>query len=177
MASTDTDCQTTGSARAFVASLTEGVSAADSRSTIHIVPGRRCWSLIADLLLCRSAFVVVRSSRSIPVTIFSQIINREIEADIVYEDDLCLAFRDVNPQAPVHVLLIPKKPVASLDGLESSDAQLAGHLLLKVPQVAAELGLSNGYRTVVNTGGDGGQTVFHLHIHILGGRSLSWPPG
>lgn len=111
------------------------------------------------------------------MTIFSKIINREIEADIVYEDDLCLAFRDVNPQAPVHVLLIPKKPIESLDGFEPDDAALAGHLLLKVPQIAADLGLDEGYRTVVNTGQHGGQTVFHLHIHILGGRSLSWPPG
>ncbi len=111
------------------------------------------------------------------VTIFSKIINREIDADIAYEDDLCLAFHDVNPQAPVHVLLIPKKPVDSLDGLDDSDAALAGHLLLKVPQIATQLGLNGGYRTVVNTGKDGGQTVFHLHIHIMGGRSLSWPPG
>jgi len=111
------------------------------------------------------------------LTIFTKIINREIDADIVYEDDLCLAFRDVNPQAPVHVLLIPKKPVESLDGFEPTDAELAGHLLLKVPEVAAQLGLDNGYRTVVNTGADGGQTVFHLHIHILGGRQLVWPPG
>lgn len=111
------------------------------------------------------------------MTIFTKIINREIDADIVYEDDLCLAFRDVNPQAPVHVLLIPKKPVESLDGFEPTDAELAGHLLLKVPEVAAQLGLDNGYRTVVNTGADGGQTVFHLHIHILGGRQLVWPPG
>lgn len=111
------------------------------------------------------------------MTIFTKIINREIDADIVYEDDQCLAFRDVNPQAPVHVLLIPKKPVESLDALDAVDAELAAHLMLKVPQVAADLGLSNGYRTVVNTGADGGQTVFHLHIHIMGGRSLSWPPG
>jgi len=111
------------------------------------------------------------------VTIFSKIINREIDADIVYEDDLCLAFRDVNPQAPVHVLLIPKKPIESLDGFDESDTALAGHLLSKVSEVAAEQGLSNGYRTVINTGQEGGQTVFHLHIHILGGRSLTWPPG
>lgn len=111
------------------------------------------------------------------MTIFTKIINREIKADIVYEDEQCLAFRDVNPQAPVHVLLIPKKPVESLDGFEETDADLAAHLLLKVPQVAASLGLENGYRTVINTGKDGGQTVFHLHIHILGGRGLTWPPG
>lgn len=111
------------------------------------------------------------------MTIFSRIINREIAADIVYEDDLCLAFRDVNPQAPVHVLLIPKKPVQSLSELSAEDAELSGHLLLTVPVVASLLGLSGGYRTVINTGVHGGQTVYHLHIHILGGRSLTWPPG
>jgi len=120
----------------------------------------------------------IRSMKArLHVTIFSKIINREIEADIAYEDDLCLAFHDVNPQAPVHVLLIPKKPIESLDSFDESDAALAGHLLAKVPEVAAKLGLSNGYRTVINTGQDGGQTVIHLHIHILGGRSLTWPPG
>lgn len=113
----------------------------------------------------------------IPVTIFTKIINREIPADIVYEDDLCLAFRDVSPQAPTHVLLIPKKPVESLDGFEEEDQQLAGHLLATVPKVAALLNLTDGYRTVINTGEHGGQTVFHLHIHILGGRNLTWPPG
>ena len=111
------------------------------------------------------------------MTIFQKIINREISADIVYEDDVCLAFRDVHPQAPVHVLLIPKKPVNSLNELSEIDAGLCSHLLLTVPRVAALLGLSGGYRTVINTGDHGGQTVFHLHIHILGGRSFSWPPG
>ena len=111
------------------------------------------------------------------MTIFMKIINREIPADIVYEDDECLAFRDVTPQAPVHVLLIPKKPVVSLKELTPSDAELCGHLLLTVPKVAEILGLDGGYRTVINTGADGGQSVYHLHIHILGGRPLTWPPG
>ena len=111
------------------------------------------------------------------LTIFLKIINREIPADIVYEDDCCLAFRDVNPQAPVHVLLIPKKPVVSLRELTPNDTDLCAHLLLTVPKVADVLGLEGGYRTVVNTGEDGGQSVFHLHIHILGGRQLTWPPG
>lgn len=111
------------------------------------------------------------------MTIFTKIIEREIPADIVHEDDLCLAFHDVSPQAPTHVLLIPKKPIVSLDDLAEEDAALAGHLLMMVPQVAAKLGLEQGYRTVVNTGEHGGQSVFHLHIHILGGRSLTWPPG
>lgn len=111
------------------------------------------------------------------MTIFTKIINREIPADIVYEDELCLAFRDINPQAPVHVLLIPKKPVKSLDELSVEDGPLCSHLLLTVPKIAGLLGLSGGYRTVINTGAHGGQTVFHLHIHILGARDLKWPPG
>jgi len=111
------------------------------------------------------------------VTIFLKIISREIPAEIVYEDDLCLAFRDIHPQAPVHVLLIPKKPIPSLDSVSPEDADLLSHLLQVVPQVAAQLGLDGGYRTVINTGAHGGQTVFHLHIHILGGRSFAWPPG
>jgi histidine triad (HIT) family protein len=111
------------------------------------------------------------------VTIFLKIINREIPADIVYEDDQCLAFRDVNPQAPVHVLLIPKKPIPSLNELNSDDSGLLSHLMHTVPAVAAQLGLVGGYRTVINTGAHGGQSVFHLHIHILGGRDLGWPPG
>lgn len=111
------------------------------------------------------------------LTIFLKIINREIPADIIYEDDHCLAFRDVTPQAPVHVLLIPKKPIVSLRQLDPVDAELCGHLLLTVPKVADILGLDGGYRTVVNTGADGGQSVYHLHIHILGGRPMAWPPG
>ena len=111
------------------------------------------------------------------MTIFLKIISREIPADIVFEDDQCLAFRDIHPQAPVHVLLIPKKPIPSLDQLSEEDSGLLSHLMQAVPKVAAQLGLTGGYRTVINTGAHGGQTVFHLHIHILGGRNLSWPPG
>ncbi|MFN9403112.1 MAG: histidine triad nucleotide-binding protein [Dolichospermum sp.] len=110
-------------------------------------------------------------------TIFSKIIRKEIPAHIVYEDDLALAFTDVNPQAPVHILVIPKKPIVNLATAEPEDQALLGHLLLIVQKVAAHAGLENGYRVVMNTGVDGGQTVHHLHIHILGGRSMSWPPG
>jgi len=110
-------------------------------------------------------------------TIFSKIIRREIPADIVYEDDLCLAFKDVNPQAPTHILVIPKKPIPKLADAQSQDHALMGHLLLTVKRVAEQAGLSNGYRVVINSGEDGGQTVDHLHLHILGGRSLAWPPG
>ena len=110
-------------------------------------------------------------------TLFEKIIAREIPADIVYEDDHCLAFRDISPQAPVHVLLIPKKPIPSIDALGDEDAALLGHLWLVVPKLAAQLEIPNGYRVVVNCGEDGGQTVDHLHFHLLGGRVLTWPPG
>jgi histidine triad (HIT) family protein len=110
-------------------------------------------------------------------TIFSKIIRREIPADIVYEDNLAIAFKDVNPQAPVHIIVIPKEPIAQLADAESKDHALMGHLLLTAKRVAQQAGLSNGYRVVINTGSDGGQTVYHLHLHILGGRQMTWPPG
>lgn len=110
-------------------------------------------------------------------TIFTKIINKEIPADIVYEDELCIAFHDIQPQAPTHVLLIPKEPVENVDSLTESHSELAGHLLVKVHEVAALLNLSHGYRIVANCGQDGGQSVDHLHFHILGGRKLKWPPG
>ncbi|NJN85653.1 MAG: histidine triad nucleotide-binding protein [Leptolyngbyaceae cyanobacterium SL_7_1] len=110
-------------------------------------------------------------------TIFAKIIRREIPAEIVYEDELAIAFKDVNPQAPVHLLVIPKQPIAMLSDAESEDHRLMGHLLLTVKRVAEQAGLTNGYRVVINTGEDGGQTVYHLHLHILGGRSMQWPPG
>nr|WP_290228124.1 histidine triad nucleotide-binding protein [Trichocoleus desertorum] len=110
-------------------------------------------------------------------TIFSKIIRREIPADIVYEDNLALAFRDVNPQAPVHILVIPKEAIAKLSDAESQNHALMGHLLLTVKRVAEQEGLANGYRVVINNGEDAGQTVHHLHLHILGGRPLAWPPG
>ena len=111
-------------------------------------------------------------------TLFTQIINREISADIVYEDQFCLAFRDITPQAPVHVLLIPKEEIVSMATVETEDQAVLGHLMVKASEIASMLGLSeNGYRLVVNTNEDAGQSVFHLHIHILGGRKLTWPPG
>lgn len=112
------------------------------------------------------------------MTIFRKIINREVIADIVFEDDQCLAFRDIHPQAPTHVLLIPKKDIPSMVEARPEDAELLGHLMVKSAEVAAKLGLSEeGYRIVINTRSYGGQTVHHLHLHILGGRPLSWPPG
>ncbi|MEW5861954.1 MAG: histidine triad nucleotide-binding protein [Cyanobacteriota bacterium] len=110
-------------------------------------------------------------------TIFSKIIRREIPAEIVYEDDLTLAFKDITPQAPVHILVIPKKPLPQLSAAESEDHALMGHLLLTAKRVAQQVGLDNGYRLVINNGPDGGQTVSHLHLHILGGRQMNWPPG
>ncbi|WP_414562680.1 MULTISPECIES: histidine triad nucleotide-binding protein [unclassified Anabaena] len=110
-------------------------------------------------------------------TIFSKIIRHEIPANIVYEDDLALAFTDVNPQAPVHILVIPKQPIVKLADAEPEDQALLGHLLLTAKHVAAEAGLKNGYRVVINTDVDGGQSVYHLHLHILGGRPMDWPPG
>jgi len=110
-------------------------------------------------------------------TIFSKIIRREIPADIVYEDDLVLAFNDITPKAPVHILLIPKKPIPQLAAAESQDHALMGHLLLTAKRVAEQVGLNQGYRVVINNGADGGQSVDHLHLHILGGRQMDWPPG
>ncbi|MFB8791672.1 MAG: histidine triad nucleotide-binding protein [Potamolinea sp.] len=110
-------------------------------------------------------------------TIFGKIIRKEIPAEIVYEDDLVLAFKDIVPQAPVHILVIPKKPLPQLSAAESEDHALMGHLLLTAKRVAQQAGLENGYRLVINNGADGGQTVDHLHLHILGGREMRWPPG
>lgn len=116
-------------------------------------------------------------SLKMPETIFSKIIRREVPADIVHEDDLCLAFHDISPQAPVHVLVIPKEPIESLAALRSEHEALAGHLVLVATKIARELNLDTGYRLVCNNGDDGGQAVAHLHFHLLGGRSFSWPPG
>jgi len=110
-------------------------------------------------------------------TIFKRIIDKEIPAKIVYEDDLCLAFHDVNAQAPTHVLVIPKKEVASINDLGADDQMLVGHLLLVIRKLAEQFGLASGYRVVINCGPDAGQTVDHLHFHLIGGRSLGWPPG
>ena len=111
-------------------------------------------------------------------TIFKKIIDGEIPADIVHDDELCLAFKDVAPQAPTHVLVIPKKEIPSLAELTAEDQALVGHILLVIKRLADEFGLAaGGYRVVTNCGRDGGQTVNHLHFHLLGGRVLDWPPG
>lgn len=110
-------------------------------------------------------------------TIFKKIIDGEIPAQLVYEDDQCLAFRDINPQAPVHILVIPRKEIPSLADAGQEDCELLGHLLLVCRRIAEQEGLTSGFRTVINAGPDGGQTVDHLHVHLLGKRPLRWPPG
>jgi histidine triad (HIT) family protein len=112
------------------------------------------------------------------MTLFEKIIAREIPAQIVYEDDLVLALRDIKPHAPVHVLIVPKKPIPRIAEAKAEDEKLLGHLMLKAAEIAATLGLkSSGYRLVINNGPDAGESVPHLHCHILGGRALAWPPG
>jgi len=110
-------------------------------------------------------------------TIFGRIIRREVPADIVYEDDRCVAFRDINPQAPTHVLIVPKKEIPRLSDAEARDEALLGHLLLAANEVARQLGVADAFRLVVNNGAEVGQSVFHLHLHILAGRKFRWPPG
>ena len=115
------------------------------------------------------------------MTLFEKIIDREIPADIVHEDDDCLAFHDVQPQAPTHILVIPKKPIPRIGEAQPEDQALLGHLLLTAGQIARQLGLDDtaaeGFRVVINHGKNGGESVPHLHVHLLGGRPLSWPPG
>ncbi|CAM5155052.1 unnamed protein product [Natator depressus] len=110
-------------------------------------------------------------------TIFGKIIRKEIPAKIIFEDEQCLAFHDISPQAPTHFLVVPKKPIVQLSEAEDSDESLLGHLMIVGKKCAAELGLTKGYRMVVNEGPDGGQSVYHVHLHVLGGRQLGWPPG
>ena len=110
-------------------------------------------------------------------SIFAKIINKQIPADIVYEDDLCLAFRDMNPQAPVHLLLVPKKPLDMLTSAQEEDQALLGHLLLAAGTIARQLKIDGAFRLVINNGEESGQSVFHVHLHILAGRPFRWPPG
>ena len=110
-------------------------------------------------------------------TLFAKIINRQIPADIVYEDELCLAFKDVNPQAPVHLLLVPKKPIDMLSTAGVEDQALLGHMLLAAGKITRELKIDGAFRLVINNGKEGGQAVFHVHMHILAGRKFRWPPG
>ena len=110
-------------------------------------------------------------------TIFKRIIDGEIPARLIYQDELCLAFHDIAPQAPTHVVVIPRKEIASIDKLADDDAPLMGHLLIVIRDLARQLKLDQGYRVIVNCGPYAGQSVDHLHFHLLGGRPMSWPPG
>lgn len=110
-------------------------------------------------------------------TLFTKIINREIPAEIIYEDDLCIAFNDINPQAPLHALLVPKQVIPKLSDSSEQEQSLLGHLMLVAPLIAKQQDYPDAFRIVINNGEAAGQTVFHLHIHIIAGRELSWPPG
>mgnify|MGYP001141488780 CR=1 FL=1 len=111
-------------------------------------------------------------------SIFTRIIKREIPAVIVYEDDLCISFRDIDPKAPQHILIVPKKEIKSMADVTEDDELILGHLLVKASEIAREQGISDsGYRIVINTNKEGGQTVGHVHLHLLGGRQMEWPPG
>ncbi|WP_420934995.1 histidine triad nucleotide-binding protein [Alteromonas sp. A081] len=110
-------------------------------------------------------------------TIFTKIINKDIPADILYEDDMALAFKDINPQAPVHFLVIPKKPIATVNDITADDREVVGHLSVVAAKVASDLGVAEqGFRTVMNCNEFGGQTVYHIHLHVLAGKPLGWPP-
>jgi histidine triad (HIT) family protein len=110
-------------------------------------------------------------------TIFQKIIDKELPADIVYEDDSCLAFKDINPVAPVHILIIPKKKIEKISDSNQEDKELLGHLFLVAGDIAKDLGIEEAFRLVVNNGAGAQQTVFHLHIHLIAGREFQWPPG
>ncbi|CAJ1067096.1 histidine triad nucleotide-binding protein 1 [Xyrichtys novacula] len=110
-------------------------------------------------------------------TVFGKIVRKEIPVQFLHEDDLCVAFPDAAPQAPTHILVVPKKPIVRMSEAEDSDAALLGHMMIVAKKCAKNAGLTKGYRLVVNDGPDGGQSVYHIHIHILGGRGMGWPPG
>ena len=110
-------------------------------------------------------------------TIFQDIIDGKIKTDLLHEDDHCLAFNDINPQAPTHILIIPKKSLAKVNDATEDDAALLGHLMLTAKTLAKKMNIEDGYRLVINNGAKAGQSVFHLHLHLLGGRVMQWPPG
>ncbi|XP_051889034.1 uncharacterized HIT-like protein Synpcc7942_1390 isoform X2 [Pristis pectinata] len=112
-----------------------------------------------------------------PPTLFSKIIDKSVSADIIYEDDQCLSFRDINPQGPVHFLVIPKVPIPQISVVADDDKELLGHLLIVAKNLAKKEQLTDGYRVVINDGKNGAQSVYHLHIHVIGGRQMGWPPG
>ncbi|CAL8348359.1 unnamed protein product [Boreogadus saida] len=122
---------------------------------------------------------IAKSQAALPGgdTIFGKIIRKEIPATLIYEDEQCIAFPDIAAQAPTHFLVVPKKPITQLSQAEDGDAALLGHLMLVAKKCAAQLGLAKGFRVVLNDGPDGAQSVYHIHLHVMGGRQMSWPPG
>ena len=114
---------------------------------------------------------------SAPKTLFQKIADKEIPATLIHEDAVCVAFHDISPQAPTHVLIVPRKPIPRVAEATAEDQAALGHLLLVAGQLSRQLGLAKGFRVVINNGPDGGETVPHLHVHLLGGRALDWPPG
>ncbi|XP_013380111.1 uncharacterized protein LOC106151410 [Lingula anatina] len=153
-------------------SVTPGIAA-----SAQVCSATRTFSSGSDEVEKAKLAAAAREKYGKEPTIFSKIIDKTIPADIIYEDDKVLAFRDVNPQAPVHFLVIPKEPIIGISKATDEDTQLLGYLLNTARKCAVSEGLSNGYRIVINDGKDGAQSVFHLHIHVLGGRQMGWPPG
>jgi histidine triad (HIT) family protein len=133
----------------------------------------RIWPLLKN----PEILLQLARSKLMADTIFTKIINKQIPAEILYEDELCLAVRDINPQAPVHLLLIPKKPLDMLSNAQPEDQALLGHMLVVVGKITRDLKVDGAFRLVINNGREGGQAVFHLHMHILAGRPFRWPPG
>ncbi|CAN9512654.1 unnamed protein product [Ophioblennius macclurei] len=135
---------------------------------------RRLCSRSDEVLLAEEAS---RRSGSAAPTIFSKVVDKSLPADIIYEDDKCLAFRDISPQAPVHFLVIPRIPIPRISEARDEDAELLGHLLVVAKNVAKQESLTEGFRVVINDGKHGAQSVYHLHVHVMGGRQMAWPPG
>ncbi|XP_038646688.1 histidine triad nucleotide-binding protein 2, mitochondrial-like isoform X3 [Scyliorhinus canicula] len=131
----------------------------------------------SDVLKATLADDATKKYGNQPPTLFSKIIDKSLPADIIYEDDQCLSFRDVNPQGPVHFLVIPKMAIPRISAATDDDKELLGHLLIVAKNIAKKEGLADGYRLVINDGKNGAQSVYHLHIHVIGGRQMSWPPG
>ena len=131
-----------------------------------------CFNFLASILSFKKIFL-----KFMPLTLFEKIINKEIPAEILYEDDISIVIEDINPQAPIHLLVIPKKVIPKLSDANKEDQEILGHLMLVAGKIASRLKLDDAFRLVVNNGAKAGQSVFHLHLHLLSGRALNWPPG
>ncbi|XP_069780314.1 uncharacterized HIT-like protein Synpcc7942_1390 [Narcine bancroftii] len=138
-----------------------------------------CSSKVSDseVLKAKLADQARKKYQNQPPTLFSKIIEKSLPADIIYEDEQCLSFRDINPQGPVHFLVIPKVPIPQISATTDDDKELLGHLLIVAKNLAKKEELTDGYRVVINDGKNGAQSVYHLHIHVIGGRQMGWPPG